>query len=88
MNIMAVNWIVGRMQSDATGEGRLVALARGLSLLLAPLPSPPWAELSFLGPQVQSGVCLSPDPCPSLITDGRQSRWGTNIHDCRLKRLV
>lgn len=45
MNSMAVNRIVGRMKSDATGEGRLVALARVLCLLLAPQLSPLWAEL-------------------------------------------
>lgn len=87
MNIMGVNRVVGRMKSDAIGKGRLVALAKVLSLPLASMLSPPWAELQSLGPQVQSGVCPCPDLCPLLVTDRRQNRWGITIHVCRLKRV-
>ena len=45
MNIMSLTGLLGGFKSGAVGEGRLVAMARVLSLLWVPQLSPPGAEL-------------------------------------------
>lgn len=71
MNIVIVNRVVRRIESDAAGEGRLVALARVLSLLSAPSSLHPRLSCSSWVPRSQAQT-----PGPSLATDRRKSRWG------------
>lgn len=54
MNIMIVNQVVRRIESDAVHEGRLVAVAKVLSLLSAPSSLHPRLSCSSWGPRSQA----------------------------------
>lgn len=72
MNIVIVNRVVRRIESDAAGEGRLVALARVLSLLSAPSSLHHRLSCSSWVPRSQAQT-----PAPHWpATDRRKSGWG------------
>lgn len=69
INTMSANRVAGELQ----GEGRLVALARGLSLLWVPQLSPPGPELCPWSPGL---ACCLPQPRSMPLTGLRQeAKW-------------